>query len=65
MIRVLQISPFAIPDTPESGGLIRIAETKRAYERAGCEVAVCSIVTKKRDLRNELDLLLPWPDRIW
>lgn len=64
MLRVLQISPFAIPDSPDSGGLIRIAETRRAYERAGCEVSTCCLVTKPRDLRNPLDLQLTWMDRL-
>jgi glycosyltransferase involved in cell wall biosynthesis len=65
MVHVLQISPFAIPDAPDSGGLIRIAETRRAYERAGCEVSTCSLVTRRRDLRNPLDLQLNWLDRLW
>jgi hypothetical protein len=65
MVRVLQISPFAISEAPASGGLIRIAETRRAYERAGCEVSTCCLVTRRRDLRNPLDLQLSWLDRLW
>lgn len=62
-MNVLQISPFAIPAAPASGGLIRIAETARAYEAAGCRVRRCSIVTRDRDRQGPLDLSLNWWER--
>jgi hypothetical protein len=64
MATVLQISPFRIPDAPDSGGLIRIAEINGAYQRAGCDTLRCSIVTRTRDQRGDLDLVLPLIDRL-
>lgn len=61
---VLHISPFPDFDNPTSGGLIRIAEIRRAYQRNGYEVIPCHIVTRDRDLVHPLDQKLPWIDRI-
>ncbi|MFZ4551357.1 MAG: glycosyltransferase [Aquabacterium sp.] len=58
MLRVLQISPFAVPAEPRSGGAIRVAESARAYERAGCQVTRACVVTRKRDLQSPLDIKL-------
>lgn len=65
MTHVLQISPFPIPADPRSGGTIRIAETRQAYERAGATVSTSCIVTRQRDLLNPCDLLLPWLHKLW
>lgn len=65
MTHVLQISPFPIPADPRSGGTIRIAETRKAYERAGATVSTSCIVTRQRDLQNPCDLVLPWLHKLW
>lgn len=63
MAHILQISPFAFADNPKSGGLIRIAEVRKAYERAGHSIETSHIVTRKKDLRFPLDMQLGWWDR--
>lgn len=63
-VRVLQVCPFSIPDEPSSGGQIRITAIQEAYQAAGCLVDRCCIVTRARDVRNPLDLVMTWPDRI-
>ena len=65
MTHVLQISPFPVPADPRSGGTIRIAETRQAYERAGATVSTCCIVTRRRDVQNPCDLLLPSMHKLW
>lgn len=65
MTHVLQISPFPIPADPRSGGTIRIAETRKAYERAGSTVSTSCIVTRQRDFQNPCDLLLPRLHKLW
>lgn len=62
--RVLQICPFEIPQEPRAGGQIRIEAIAQAYRAAGCEVARCCVVTRQRDARRPLDLVLPWFDRV-
>lgn len=64
MCRVLQICPFPIPEKPSSGGQIRIDEIAKMYRALGAEVERCSIVTRKRDLVNPMDVLMPWWHRV-
>lgn len=63
MAHILQISPFAFADNPKSGGLIRIAEIKKAYERAGHSIDTSHIVTRSKDVHAHLDMQLGWWDR--
>lgn len=63
-IRVLQVCPFGIPDEPNTGGQIRIQAIAQAYQDWGCIVDRCCIVTRPRDVNGQLDILLPWQDRI-
>jgi len=62
--RVLQLCPFDIPDEPSSGGQIRIEAIARAYSQAGCIVDRCCIVTRARDARRSMDLIMSWRDRV-
>lgn len=62
-LRVLQVCPFGIPEEPSSGGQIRIAAIEAAYRSAGCAVDRCCVVTRERDARNPLDIVMPWWDR--
>ncbi len=65
MAHILQINPFPIPDEPQSGGTIRIAEIRKAYLRTGATVSTTCIVTRRRDLKQPGDLLLPWLHKLW
>lgn len=65
MTNILQISPFAATNAPKSGGLVRIHETRIAYEQAGCSVSSSHIVTRSKDLRSNLDMQLGWLARVW
>lgn len=62
--RVLQVCPFDIPDQPSAGGQIRIDAIAKAYREAGCLVDRSCIVTRRRDARRQMDLILPWLDRV-
>lgn len=61
--RVLQLCPFDVPDSPTSGGQIRIAEIARAYRAHGCDVDRSCVVTRERDMRRPLDVRMSWLDR--
>lgn len=63
-IRVLQVCPFDIPDEPSAGGQIRIEAIAQAYRAAGCIVDRSCVVTRKRDARRPLDIVMPWLDRV-
>ena len=65
MTHTLQINPFPIPNEPQSGGTIRIAEIRNAYLRAGATLSTTCIVTRRRDLKQPGDLLLPWLHKLW
>nr|WP_160322537.1 glycosyltransferase [Aquabacterium parvum] len=63
-LRVLQVCPFDIPNEPSTGGQIRIEAIARAYREAGCIVDRSCIVTRQRDARRPMDLIMPWLDRV-
>lgn len=63
-IRVLQVCPFDIPDEPSAGGQIRIEAIAQAYRSAGCIVDRSCLVTRQRDARRPLDIVMPWLDRV-
>lgn len=62
--RVLQVCPFDIPDQPSAGGQIRIDAIAKAYREAGYSVDRTCVVTRRRDARRPMDLIMPWLDRV-
>jgi len=60
----LQLTPFAVPDEPRSGGELRVTALADGLRGAGVEVARAAVVMRPRDRRGPLDLSLPWTARV-
>ncbi len=62
-MRVLQLSPFPIPDAPTTGGQVRICELAKAYAAAGWQLDRIVVHDRTPQAAGPRDIALGWWDR--